>query len=91
VKRILWSDIAKQDFRSALAWLRRHNRRAAIDAELDILNMIVSIAQRPFAGRSDIQSDVKLRSLPKWHRRIAYRIEGDDIRLLSIRDTRRKD
>jgi plasmid stabilization system protein ParE len=91
VKRILWSDIAKQDLRSALAWLRRHNRRASIDAELDILNMIVSISQRPFAGRSDIMKDVKLRSLPKWHRRIAYQIEGDAIRLLSIRDTRRKD
>jgi plasmid stabilization system protein ParE len=90
VKRILWSDIAKQDFRSALAWLRRQNRRAAMNAELDILNMIVSISQRPSAGRSDNATDVKLRSLPKWHRRIAYRIEGDDIRILSIRDARQR-
>jgi plasmid stabilization system protein ParE len=91
VKRILWSDIAKQDLRTALAWLRRQNRHAAVNAELDILNMIMSISQRPFAGRSEIEIDVRLRSLPKWHRRIAYRIDGDDIRILSIRDTRQKE
>ncbi len=88
VRRVVWLAEAREDLRSALSWLRRHNRKAAVDAELDILDLVVSVANRPFSGREISGVGVRTRSLPKWHRRLAYRMVGDDVEIVSLKDTR---
>jgi plasmid stabilization system protein ParE len=88
VRRVIWLAEAREDLRSVLSWLRRHNRKAAIEAEIDILDLVFSVANRPLAGREIPSIGVRTRSLTRWHRRMAYRIVGDGVEIISLKDAR---
>lgn len=90
VRAILWTHEARNDLKDALAWLRTRNRIAAARMEQDILDLVAAAAKRPEAGRQGQIEQVRLRSLPRWHRRLAYQLRDDSILILSIKDTRQE-
>jgi plasmid stabilization system protein ParE len=88
MRRIAWTVEAQQEVRSYLSWLRARNKSAARQAELDILDLVVSAAKRPNLGRRAGYDNVRVRSLTKWHKRISYFVSDDEIKVLSIKDAR---
>jgi plasmid stabilization system protein ParE len=86
--RIVWSSDALSDFREALVWLDERNSRAGDQLELDIDSALSLLTRHPFMGRASDVGNVRLLSLVKWHRRIAYQIHSDFIYVVSIKHTR---
>ncbi len=88
MRLIVWTIEARQEVQSYLAWLRPRNRNAARQAELDILELVVAAAKRPFLGRGTSFENVRVRSLTKWHKRISYLVTENEVKVLSMQDAR---
>ena len=90
---IEWSPRAQHDLLTTLAWLLSRSPTSAERAAEDILGAVQSAARRPYANRSAQISDSsssRIKSLPKWHKIIIYKVEPDRIVIVSIRDTRQE-
>jgi plasmid stabilization system protein ParE len=88
VKQVRWSQQALSDLEELGTWLKQRNPKAAAKAEMVMNDAILAIAKRPEAWPKLIKHNVHVRSLPKWHRRIAYQIDGNFVLIVSVKDTR---
>lgn len=91
--RIILSSKARYDFVQMIAWIDQHNPRSATLARDDVLASFSPIARHPMANHSAKTSDKgdkRIKSLPKWHKVIIYKVETDRILIISIRDTRQE-
>lgn len=85
---VVWSSDAKADFRGALDWLDERNPRAADRLELDIEVAVQMLSRHPTIGRPSTSDGVRLLSLVKWHRRIAYEIRSGTVYIIAMKHTR---
>jgi plasmid stabilization system protein ParE len=79
---------AERELEAMLAWLSERNPKAAQKAELDVSRAIDLAALFPMANRAAKSELERIKSLPKWHKVIIYKVEAERIIVLSIRDTR---
>jgi plasmid stabilization system protein ParE len=92
MKVIEWSPKAQGELFEAVAWLLSRNPSAAVSASDDIMSAVKAAAMRPSAKRaaSANNPDIRIKSLPRWHKIIVYQIQPDRIVIVSIRDTRQE-
>lgn len=84
----MWSSDAKADFAEGLVWLGERNKSAADKFERDVDIAIQQLAQHPFMGRSSKIGGLRLISLVKWRRRIAYQTRNGVVYIVSLKHTR---
>ncbi|WP_420887847.1 type II toxin-antitoxin system RelE/ParE family toxin [Candidatus Phycosocius spiralis] len=87
---VRWSQQALSDLVEIGRWLNERNPKAAKRAEQEIGVAISSIAKRPLAWPKARGHDAHVRSLPKWTRRIVYRVGPDFILIISMKHTRQE-
>jgi plasmid stabilization system protein ParE len=87
---IEWSPQAKADLLVSLAWLLSRNAPSAEKAARDIQRAVELAAAFPMANRAARSEFERIKSLPKWHKIIIYKVEIDRIVIVSIRDTRQE-
>lgn len=81
---------AERELEAILRWLVARNPAAAQKAETDIAHAIEMAALFPMSNRAARNSVERLKSLPKWHKVIIYKVEASRIIVLSIRDMRQE-
>lgn len=81
---------AERELADALEWFKERNPSAAKQAEEDIAVAINLAAAFPMANRAARSEFERIKSLPKWHKIIIYKVEIDRIVIVSIRDTRQE-
>jgi plasmid stabilization system protein ParE len=84
------SSRAERELANILTWLKERNPTAAKEAEEAIANAIDMAAAFPMANRAARTEFERIKSLPKWHKIIIYKVEFDRIVIASIRDTRQE-
>jgi plasmid stabilization system protein ParE len=87
---VIWSREAKADFYEGVLWLDARNPEAADRFEHDVQKSVAILSLHPGLGRPTTTVGVRIFSLPKWHRRIAYQDLGNFILITNLRDTRQE-
>ena len=84
---IVWSSDAKADFLEGLVWLAERSQGAADRFERDVDLIVQHLARHPFMGRQTKIDGLRVMSLVKWQRRIAYQPMPDRIYIVSMKHT----
>jgi toxin ParE1/3/4 len=68
-----------------------HNPSAAADIEAAIASTIGLLTDFPLLGRSRPELDARALGVPRYPFTVYYRIDGDEIWIVHIRDDRRRE
>lgn len=80
---------AAQDLRRERRYLETQRKGTGDDFVGAFVQVVGSLAKLPMTGREDSTQYGRIRSLPKWHKLIAYDFDDQTVTVFAIRDTRR--
>jgi plasmid stabilization system protein ParE len=89
MRRIALTKQAAQDLRRERRYLETQRKGTGDDFVGAFVQVVQSLTKLPMTGRDDAKQYGRIRSLPKWHKVIAYDFDEDTITVFAIRDTRR--
>ncbi len=81
---------AVTDLLAIADYVRERNASAAVDVETAIRSTIGLLADHPNMGRDRPGLDARAVTIPRYPYTAYYRIEGDEVWVVHIRDNRRK-
>lgn len=87
--RIRYTRQAMLDVVAIADFLRMRNPSAAVQIEQAIRSTIELLGEFPMLGRPRPDLDVRVLGIPRYPYSAYYRIEGDEIWIVHIRDDRR--
>jgi plasmid stabilization system protein ParE len=79
---------AAQDLRRERHYLNSKRVGSGDDFVGEFVQLVQSLTKLPMTGRKDFLESGRVRSLPKWHKLIAYNFNDQTITVFAIRDTR---
>jgi len=88
--RIRYTRQAVSDILAIAAYIRERTPSAAIGVEAAIRSTIGLLADHPKLGRDRSCLDARALGIPRYPYTAYYRIEGNEIWIVHIRDDRRK-
>ena len=88
--RIRYAQRALSDRRSISEYLKERSPQGARNVQRSIVQAIRSLAGYPRLGRSTMVAEVRELTVPRYPYKVYYRIDGEEIWILHIRDARRR-
>jgi toxin ParE1/3/4 len=88
--RIRYAQRALADRRSISDYLNERSPKGALNVQRAIVQAIRSLAGYPRLGRPTAVVEVRELTIPRYPYKVYYRIDGDEILILHIRDARRR-
>ena len=85
---IRWRPAAVEDFGASVRYLKGQNAIAAREMRDQVRAAVMRLAERPYLGRSSNFAGHRAWSLPKWSKVIVFRIDGNEIEIVRLLDTR---
>lgn len=89
MRRIELTKQAAQDLRRERHYLETQRKGIGEDFVGAFVEVVQSLTKLPMTGRNDATRYGRIRSLPKWHKLIAYDFDDQTVTVFAIRDTRR--
>ena len=89
--RLLWTELARDDLREILRFIRQDNPVAARNVIREIREKVERLAQFPLSGRAVPElSDTSFREVIVENYRVIYRLVGNTVEILTVVHGRRK-
>ena len=88
--KVRYTRQAVADLLNIADYIRNRNPLAAINVEAAIRSTIDLLADYPRIGGDRPELDARALGIPRYPYTVYYRIEGDEIWIVHIRDDRRK-
>ena len=88
--RIRYTTRAFSDRESIFDYLVERSPKGALSVQRAIVGTIRSLAEFPRLGRLTDVADVRELTVPRYPYKVYYRIDGDEIWVVHIRDARRR-
>jgi plasmid stabilization system protein ParE len=88
--KVRYARQASTDLLGIADYIHERNASAAIDVEAAIRSTVDLLADFPKLGRNRPQLDARSLGVPRYPYTIYYRIEGEQLWIVHIRDDRRK-
>lgn len=88
--RVRYTRRALSDILRIADYIRKDNPSAAIEVETAIRSTIDLLAEFPKVGRDRPDIDARALGIPRYPYTAYYRIEGDEVWIVHVRDGRRK-
>ena len=88
--KVRYARQASTDLLGIADYIHERNPSAAIDVEAAIRSTVDLLADFPKLGRDRPQLDARSLGVPRYPYTIYYRIEGEQLWIVHIRDDRRK-
>jgi toxin ParE1/3/4 len=87
--KVRYARQAVSDVIAIADYIREQNASAALDIETAIRSTVALLADFPMLGRHRPDLDARVLGIPRYPYTAYYRIEGDEIWIVHIRDDRR--
>ena len=88
--KVRYTRQAIDDLRAVADYIYERNPRAAVEVEKAIQSTIQLLADHPRLGRERPELTVRSLGIPHYPYTVYYRIEGDEVWIVHIRDDRRR-
>ena len=88
--RIRYAPRAFSDRRSISDYLNERSPQGALNVQRAIVQAVRSLKEYPRLGRPTALAEVRELTVPRYPYKVYYRIDGEEIWILHIRDARRR-
>ena len=85
-----WTPRARSDLRDLTLYLASYNAGIAGRAALDLFGRANRLTRHPHMGRHGAEPGTRELSTPEWKRVMVYRLSGERIEILALKDPRRQ-